>query len=398
MLEPTPYLRELRDLVKADEPELWGFFASAPRIEALVEDIREHLLRSTYRLEGEAHDHLRRAADAAAARLGVTDPVTLYQATGASLGEAGNASCLSMPGEVHLVFSGGLLELLGPDELTAVIGHELAHHVLWSLEGGDFWVLDRLMHASAEDLEGTPVHDETARLVRLNTELVADRGALLASEGDAAVTIAALVKLATGLRTVSAQSYLQQAVEVLDSQRSGSGSSSHPETYFRAWALDLWASGTDGADDVVAARLLGELDLEALDLVSQHRLTALSQRAVRDFLAPEWVRTAPVLGHARVFGGAAVPKARGAQPAALRSEEVTPLGPKVANYLAYVLLDLATVDEEIEPAAFAQACTLSQSWGIGRSFDDVARKELGLSAKDLTDRRRGAAALLSGVG
>ena len=397
MLEPTSYLRELRDVVKADEPELWQFFASAPRVSALVEDIREHLLRSAYRLDAAAHADLVAAAALAGERLGLTDPITLYQANDTA-GQAGNATCLSMPGEVHVIFSGALLELLDGPELVAVLGHELAHHVLWSADGGEFWVLDRLVHASADDLAGTAVHEETSRLVRLHTELIADRGALLAAEGESAATITALVKLSTGLRSVSASAYLAQAKEVLDKDTSGSANLSHPETYLRALALDLWSTAGDESEPLIDAKLTGDIDLDALDLVAQHRLTDLTVRAVRDFLEPTWARTEEVVGHAKLFAAAAVPKARGARPAPVTIDDVAPFGPKIATYLAYVLLDLATVDEDLDLLAFAAACELSQTWGIAKPFDDVARKETGISASDLADRRAGSAALLTSTG
>ena len=122
------------------------------------------------------------AAALAAERLGIDDPVTLYQAQDGS-SEGANALVVSLPGEAHVVFSGRLLELVEGPELVAVLGHELAHHLLWSMENGDFWVLDRLVHGAAGDVAAQRCHEETARLVRLHTELIADRGGLVAADG-----------------------------------------------------------------------------------------------------------------------------------------------------------------------------------------------------------------------
>lgn len=393
MVLPTAYLSELCALVQETEPELWNFFASAPRTSALVEEVRANLLRSAYRLDDSVHVDVLEAAALAAESLGLDDPVTLYQAQDGG-GGYGNAACLSIPGQVHVVFSGATLSLLDGDELVAVMGHELAHHVLWSLDGGAYWILDRLVHASAEDLGARASHEETARLLRLNTELVADRGAHLAVDGDTSVTISALVKLATGLSTVSGEAYLRQSEEILAAAQEGVGPSSHPETYVRAWALARWVAEGEGAEEAISRQLTGTRTLNTLDLVAQHRLTELSQRLVRQWLEPAWSRTDPLLAHAKAFGGLAVPRGRGKVPAPVTATELASWGTEVGDYVSYVLLDLATVDGEVAEPAMAASLVLSDELGLPKPFDAIVRKELGITVKDLRDRRTAAPALL----
>lgn len=387
-LAPTAYLVALRDHLKATEPELWSFFSRAGRDRALAEDARRELLRIGYRIDGEPHRTLVDAAALAAERLGLADPVTLYQAHDGGA-EGANAQVVSLPGEVHVLFSGRLLELLEGDELVAVLGHELAHHLLWSQAAGDHWVLDRLVHASASDVAASPAHVETARLVRLHTELFADRGGLLAVGGDVPAAVAALVKVSTGMRTVSGTAYLRQAAEVIAGGPRASAGISHPELFVRAWALQRWAEAGDSVDEEVAARLVGPVDLDHLDVLRQ-RITAEEVCAViARFLAHRWARTEPLLAHARLFGEAAT----GTPPAA----PVVVTEPGLADLFAYVLLDLATVDPDVEEPAMAAAMVLSDDLGIAKRFDAIVAKELKLAAKDVGLRRSGAGAVLAGA-
>ena len=85
-----------------------------------------------------------------------------------------------MPDKAVLVLTGGTLNLLDADELCAVAGHELAHHVLWTAEGGRYLAAARLLDAAESDARTPSEYLETARRFRLATELYADRGAVLA--------------------------------------------------------------------------------------------------------------------------------------------------------------------------------------------------------------------------
>lgn len=392
-LAPTAYLQDLRDVLRSTEPELWSFFASSASRADLADEARRELLRSAYRLERSAHGELVGAAEAAAARLGVTDPVTLYQAQDGS-SEGANALVVSLPGEAHVVFSGRLLELVDGPDLVAVLGHELAHHVLWSMDAGDFWVLDRLVHGAASDMAAHPSHHETARLVRLHTELIADRGGLIAADGDVETAVSALVKISTGFRSVSGASYLAQAAEIVNGGTEASAGISHPEVFLRVWALDRWARGGAGTDAEVAAQITGPIDLDRLDLLAQRHVADGVLALIRRFVGYPWAATDAVLGHASLFGDVAA--LTGPRPRApMMPEPLDPSPPGLADLHSYVLLDLATVDEEVEGPALAAALVLSEELGIAKRFDVIVAKELSLPAKDVRARRKEMATTLA---
>ncbi|MDB6037751.1 MAG: hypothetical protein JWM99_1592, partial [Verrucomicrobiales bacterium] len=79
-LEPLPYHFELRDYLKAQERELWNWFASTRAQADYTENLRLELLKSTYRLDPETHAELYRGVEDAKARLDLDISVTVYQA------------------------------------------------------------------------------------------------------------------------------------------------------------------------------------------------------------------------------------------------------------------------------------------------------------------------------
>jgi hypothetical protein len=375
---PTPtYHRTVVDRLRALEPASWSAFASAAT--ARARDLHDRLLRSAYRLDPAGHADVADAAGRAAAALGVDVPVTVYQLEG---GTEANAMLLHAPDEAVVALTGNLLALLSPAELTAVLGHELTHHVLWTRDGGDLFTADRLLDALALDARTPPAYLETARRWALATELAADRGALAATGGDLAATVTALVKTATGLATVDPQAVLGQARELDRAGGPGvvAAGRSHPETVLRAWALQRWSESPGAeADEAVGALLGGALDVEALDLADRERLETLTRRVVEAMLAPPGLRTDAVLAHARLF----FPDVTPADGAAATFQVPARLSDATRQYLGYVLLDLATVDPDLEDTGLLAALTLAARSGLGDAVAGVAAREKVLPAGDL---------------
>jgi hypothetical protein len=398
-LLPLAYHMDIAARLEALEPRGWAVFARAavqpPSVPSLAaegeevaaaDDLEQQLLRHAYRMEAEAHPRVHGAARRAGDALGITVPITIYQLEGA---DQANAALAYRPGEAVVALSGNLLSLLSDDELVACFGHELAHHRLWSGTASRLLVADRFLGALSIDAATPPYYLETGRRYDLATELYADRGSLLAC-GSLEVTVSSLVKVATGLADVDPASYLRQARDAHPER--GSGGHSHPETVLRAWALERWVDG-DG-DDAVRTLLAPGLDIERLDLVDRERLETLTRRLVMDTIAPEWMQTDAVAGHARQFlvdvtASAArrswLGRSKGRPvdaPAASVGVRVPDEASKeTRTFLAYVLLDLSTVDPELDDEALVECLAVAREAGIEKAFEDVAKKELGVNAR-----------------
>ncbi len=365
---PLPYQRAVADLLEAEHPK--ASFALRPAPGASSDELRQLLVRTTYRLDAQAHPQVHAAVQRAATALGITVPVEVYAD---DAGRGNNAELIYVPDRAVLVITGTLLGLLGPDELCSVAGHELAHHVVWGLDGGRYLAAARLLDAADRDARTPSEYLETARRYRLATELYADRGAFTAV-GSLAPVVAGLVKITTGLSEVDVDAYLRQAAEV-DLSIPSAGTS-HPETVLRAWALQQWVERGDAAEDDIAASLAPQLDLGSLDILGQDRLAVLTRELVAAVLAIDSLRSDDLTELAEHFGVAAP----GPAPA---SGFAAALAPETRGYLAAVLLDFATADPDASADVLATVLALARRVGLDRELDKMIDADL-----DLGDRGR----------
>lgn len=387
-LEPLPYHRAVADWLAQEGPGLWSWHEQTATSPHRTEAITLDLLKSTYRLDRAAHEDLYELVDAAAAALGVTVPVTLYQAQGP--GDRLNASLLFLPEAAHLVFLGPVLAQLDPAGITAIIGHELGHHRLWTLHGGSFGTADRLLdHA----LEHPPVPASvavTAQRWSLATEVFADRASLIAT-GDLDTVIATLVRIETGSPVVHARAYLAQAEEVLTKGVDRSAGISHPECFIRAVALATWARRDPDAAERIERLLNGPLDPRSLDLPGQARCTALTRAVLERTLTPTWMRSEAVLAHAHQFFLDLDP---GADHPELDAQ-ILAGGAPLQDYVGWLLLDCVAADRALGDLAIAHGLSLARRWGFADRFAEVLQKEVKLKAKDVTRIRSQTAELLA---
>jgi len=415
-LRALTYHRDVADWLEQEEPNGWttvrtllkaaptgttGWDDDEPAIDPAAE-----LLRSAYRLEAEGHQVVHAALARAVENLGIDRPVAVYQVEG---GIEANAGLLTLPEELAIVLSGNLIPLLSENGLSAVFGHELAHHLLWSMDDGRFRVADRLLELLSVDAATPPAQLETFRRYRLATELFADRGAVVAC-GDLLSAVGALVTTVTGLADVDPAGYLARA-EAAD-PLAGSRAASHPETVLRAWALGRWHAELIAEPDAVpvvdpqpageaAARALlrPHLDLDALDLFDRADLERVTRNLIEDLLLDREWHSESVLAQVRQFfpGLSPVPSASGPGSDVWGSPgfEVRALpdgaSAQTRRYLGYVLLDLITADPDLDlELAVARAVRFAEQVGLGPDLDRLARAELQLSAAAWT--RIGAAA------
>ena len=390
-LEPLPYHFELRDYLKAQERELWNWFASARAQADYTENLRLELLKSTYRLDRETHAELYRGVEDAKARLELDIPVTVYQAQNSP---QINAALYFIPGEGHIVFSGAALTRLTADEIKSVIGHELAHYQLWERDGGDFQIADRMLQTVAADPRAAGSHEESARRFQLYTEIFSDRGSLCVT-GDVHPVISGLVKIETGLAQVSAASYLKQADEIFAKTIVETGGMSHPETFIRARALALWQEQGDGAAASIADMIEGVEGVNELDLIGQARWSRNTRHLLEHFLQPKWFQTPAVLGHARqFFGDFQIDKT--SEVSSLKA--IVSREKNIQEYFCYVLLDFVTVDRDLDEMPLAAAIECSRILEIDEPFEKLAIKELKMKVRDFKKVKEQAAEMLVTAG
>ena len=381
-LTPLPYQQALAAHLQVHEPEVWRWAASAEAREEHAAAVRAELLRNSYRLDATAHPDLHAHARLAAQRLGVTASITLYQARDGAM----NAAIHFVPGEAHIVLSGPLLERLQGPELQAVLGHELAHYLLWAHDGGKYHVVDRLLHAASADPRADASHLQAARRYALYTEAFADRGGCVAC-GALEPAVSALIKIETGLTQVNVASYLAQAEEICADPTTQTRGTSHPEVFVRARAMRLWTERQHDAEDWLATALEGPLDLGTLDMLGQQRVSALTRGAIAHLLQRAYLQSEPLLAHARRFFPDFAPPA-----SAMPPPEPVPAG--LHDYLASVLVDFVAADPELDDVTLAAALGLAEALGCAEPLEQRVVKDLRFPKRSLTRVKRDAAALL----
>jgi hypothetical protein len=374
-LRPLPYHARLVEHLKRAEPEVWNWASSFAVQEQHVQDMRASLLRETYRLSPEAHPAAHSACVAVTARLGIDAPIALYQAGAENM----NAALYYLPGEVHVVLYGAVLDKLAEEEFVALLGHELSHYRLWSMEGGDYHTASRILDHTLADPGAAASHINTARLFGLYTEVYADRGAAFVT-GGAAASISTLVKVQTGIAHVDPIAYLAQAAELELGDPRLSQAYSHPETYLRAQAVDRWARGDEQLDDWLRRRLQGPLSMSKLDLIDQTDLERLTRRFVARFIEQEPMRSDLVMAQVRRYFPDWSDTEATADLAAFAAEYADD---SVRDYLGFVMLDLALVDLDLREHALVEAARTARILGRSEAFLQALKREGGLAKREV---------------
>ncbi len=373
-LTPLPQHRDLADWLRREEKEVWSWFGDKEKAAMDAEQVRLSLLRDTYRMDADGHPEVFKEIEAACAALDLKVVVHVYQAQNQT---SPNAAVCHLPGEAHVIFSGPILSLLTSEELRGVIGHELAHHFLWQMDDGAFLLTDLILHAAASHPNAEPAHAHSARVWRLATELFADRGAYLAT-GSLDAAVAGLVKVTTGLSQISAKSYLAQAEEIFSKSNPKIDQLSHPETYIRARALQLWVEQNESLEETIARMLEFDEGLDDLTLVQQSEMAALTRRFLSHLLEPSWFQTEAALAHARLFF-------REFKPAA-DSSIIAELAERPAlhrEYFIQLMLDFCAIDPDLHDLPITRCLEMARDLECSAAFEKMLTKELKIKAKDL---------------
>jgi len=425
--EALPYHLKVRDHFK-QQTSTWEFFAAAHTREEQLAAFKTELLKNTYQFRPETDKALYEKIDLAREKLGLGAlPVTVYQAQFANDPEL-NASIVYLHQEAHIVFSGPIVERLNDAELLAVIAHELSHVRLFGFFDGELEVADRIITAIANNYNSEPPYYaenwpngkipsfpqtsydgpsagvsvtpfvETARLFKLYTEIYCDRGAYTVV-GDTGPVITSLLKIATGLQEVSADSYAQQAEAVFSAAPgTQSATPTHPENFIRTRALRLWAAEGSGAGDLIAQMIEGKPEVDRLDLFAQRELNEMTRAFLQEYLRPAWFRSTLVEGLAKEYfpkisfggvpGGEDPAVGPGVAGSGVSDAGVTALAERIAashssirDYFAYVLLDFVLADPSLEEMPAGRAFEFAGEMLLTTAFEPVYKKELQLSDK-----------------
>ncbi len=366
-LTPLDYHDSVVAHLRSVERHVWEWSASGVLAQE-VGEIRDTMLRDTYRLEQVGHPQVFEACQTAMTRLGIDAPVTLYQANDGTM----NASIVYVPGEIHIVFFGPILEKLDHAEMLALMGHELSHYLLWSIGEGEHYRAGRLFDHALSYPDAKPSHRETARLLNLHTELFADRGAAIAA-GAPEPAVAVLVKVMTGLTNVDPAAYLRQAQEV-EAAGAKSQGVTHPEAYLRARAVQLWWSGDPDLSHWLEKHLHGPLSIEALDLLGQARLTQMTRAFLARFMAELGEGSDEITTQLRAmfpdFGR------QEEVPLDLTEIGVERIDDATRDYFIALMFDLAMADADAADATMLAAAKIAAEIGATERFSGALRRDL----------------------
>ncbi len=379
LLTIPSYHRELVTHLRATEPELWAWFSESSAVADRQDDSAEvALLTSAYRLEGGVHDVLVGHATLLAHRFGITDPIVLYQELGS--GER-NARVFRLNGRINVVFSGDLLDLLDNDEQVAVLAHELAHIALWSADDSAYYVLDHLIHRLASEPIAADAVVETARRLRLHTEIWADAMATEVVDSIPAV-VTSIVKVNAGIRHVEADAYLRQAAEILELDARASQAWTHPELHIRVACIEARSRGT--SESATSDLVSGPDDLERLDLLGQIRLQELVRRVLRsgaDIVGENEGTDSYLASYPEFDLSAVTPVADG---------ELTGHEPSIRWMAAAMLVDLALCDGSSEGLDDLRNLSMeAERQGVADEFDKVLARAMDRTPPQTHRIRRG---------
>ena len=371
------YHNALADFLQHEEADIWTWFASDKLTEQAFDENRLMLLKNAVRLDAGSHEMLFTAAAEVKEALEIDVPLSLYQGTG----HHRNAALVYTPDEVNIMFEGETLDILNDAELRCLLGHEMAHYLHKTREDGRYFTADRMLGWICGENGAHHAHLRSLWLSQLYQEIYADRvGFMVCDDRDAAISL--LIKVGSGLKKFSIETYLEQAAEALNlNKKDGSQGVSHPETYIRAIALADWAKDNVTADARLPELVEGDDRLERLDLLAQRKLTDLTRAMIQQFLSADWAQSEELEAHARAFfpdfDSTLIP------PDDTELNALAEASDDVKDYMASVLLDFAAADPDLEDEPLLRAMAFASKHGLDDAIAPRITKDLGVPKKKL---------------
>nr|MBK9649814.1 M48 family metalloprotease [Bacteroidota bacterium] len=377
MIKPFHFQYQLCNYFKAQK-KTWQWFSETKNQTEQTKHFRTELLKNTYRLEQNSDKAIYDLVDIAKQKLGIVIPVSVYQSQNSN---QNNAGIIFFENEGHLILSGPIIKLLNNDELLALISHELAHILLFTIDDGDFEITNRIINSIASDYRSANAYAETARLYSLFTELFCDFNSYQVVQNSATI-ISTLIKIETGLDNVSPENYLKQADEIMAATEIGSTADTHPESFLRAKAISLFAADANNANMVIPELIMGKQNLYTLNIFSQSEIQATTMQILQLVLKPKWMQTEMNKNLYRQY----FTDYKSDSNAIVNKELQNKIGGvsnSMKDYFAYVLLDFALCDGDISEPASAFVLDLAENLQLKKSLTKAMQKELKLSDKKL---------------
>lgn len=375
-LEPFYYHKKVKEHFKSRK-KTWNWFSGEKLREKQIQEFKRDLLKNTYRMDREAYPELYATADEVCEKLSIDAEVFIYQENNSTHLNAGISSLNS---EAHIVLSGNLISLLTKEEMKALLAHELSHYLFYKIDGEEFEIVQRIILALANDARSEDAIIETARIFQLYLELFCDAGSLKVCE-DYKVIISTLVKLNTGLSEVNAESYLEQAKEIMKGEKQATQNKSHPESYIRSLAIFLRSERDEDYLDKIEKMICGPLDLNTLDIFEQVEMSDFTNDIIQLIVRPKWINTATVMNLCQKYYSS-FSKKENVENVERIGEEIEGAHHSVRDYVCYVLLDFAKVDGDLEGLGMAHTLQIAELLSLSKEYEKIIRKELKMSARD----------------
>ena len=135
--------------------------------------------------------------------------------------------------------------------------------------------------------------------------------------------------------------------------------------------MRLWSEQDASLHTWLSRAIQGEIALDELDLVAQQRLVGLTRRLLIHLLRPTWMRSAPILAHARAYFPDFAPSS---EPDDELRQDLQFKDAATVDYLSYVLLDFARLDRDLETLPLMQGYCVAEHLGITERFGKLIAK------------------------